>query len=349
MTLFVAVQLLRTPSMQAKNGTTPKHPLPVVVDGHVDLVYSMMRFSPSSPFSSLTDGPLTPETLRVGNVRLIVGAFYCADFYNGPETAAAHLGSLYAFGRKMLEGLTPVMTKEELSNAYQGHGSPGILYLLENADALVDADIGSWQALGIRVVGLTHAGENRIGSGNGVKTPGGLSTEGRRVVTELDRLGMVIDVAHLSDPCFRDVTDIFSGPLISSHTGFRRFCNLPRNLSDRQVRGLIERGGMIGVSVNPEMLAMNQQAGLSQVFEQIDWLVQQYGDSQVAIGTDFGGFDISAEGLETPGRLPALSRMMFENGYSLSTIENIMGKNWYRFYEALLPVTPPGQIPLSSL
>ncbi|MFH0726951.1 MAG: membrane dipeptidase [Pseudomonadota bacterium] len=327
--------------MQAKAGTTLKNPLPVI-DGHVDLVYSMMRFSPTSPFSSLTGGPVTPETLRAGNVRLIVGAFYCADLHNGSETATSHLESLYAFGRKMLEGLTPVMTKEDLANVYDGHGTPGILYLLENADALVDADIGYWQALGIRVVGLTHAGENRIGSGNGVKTPGGFSAEGRRVVAELDRLGMVIDVAHLSDPCFRELTGIFSGPLISSHTGFRRFCNLPRNLSDRQVRGLIERGGMIGVSVNPEMLAMDQRAGLSQVFEQIDWLVQQYGDNPVALGTDFGGFDIAADGLENPGRLPALSRLMHESGYSLSAIENIMGKNWYRFYEAILPVTPPG-------
>jgi membrane dipeptidase len=325
------------PLMQAKIGTTLKHPVPVM-DGHVDLVYSMMRFSPTSPFSSLTGGPLTPETLRAGNVRLIVGALYCADSYNGQETAAAHLSSLYAFGRRMLDGLTPVMTKADLSNAYHGHGTPGILYLLENADALVDADIGSWQALGIRVVGLTHAGENRIGSGNGVKTPGGLSAEGRRVVAELDRLGMVIDVAHLSDACFRELTGIFSGPLISSHTGFRRFCDVPRNLSDRQVGVLIERGGIIGVSVNPEMLAMDQRAGLYQVFEQIDWLVQQYGDAPVALGTDFGGFEIFTEGLENPARLPALSRLMHESGYSLSAIENIMGKNWYRFYEALLPV-----------
>jgi membrane dipeptidase len=328
-------------SKQAETGMTLKTPLPVVMDGHVDLVYSMMRLSPGSPFSSLTDGFLTPETLREGNVRLIVGAFYCADSYNGPVTATAHLAGLYAFGRKMLDGLTPVMSKEDLSNAYDGYGPPGIVYLLENADALVDADIESWQALGIRVVGLTHAGENRIGSGNGVNPPGGLSGEGRRVIAELARLGMGIDVAHLSDPCFREVTDLFSGPLISSHTGFRRFCDLPRNLSDRQVRDLIERGGIIGVSVNPEMLTLDHRAGLSEVFEQIDWLVQQYGDGQVALGTDFGGFDIPAKGLETPGRLPALSRRMHESGYSLSAIENIMGKNWYRFYESLLPVKTP--------
>jgi membrane dipeptidase len=325
-----------TSSMQAETGTTPIDPVPVI-DGHVDLVYSMMRFSPTCPFSSLTDGPITPGMLREGNVRVIVGAFYCADSHNGPARATVHLSGLYEFGQKMLQGLRLIRTRVDLTAAYHGQGAPGILYLLENADALVDGDIGAWQRRGICAVGLTHAGENRIGYGNGVKTPVGLTAAGRRVIGELDRLGMAIDVAHLSDPCFWELTGIFSGPLISSHTGFRRFCDLPRNLSDWQVRCLIERGGIIGVSVNPEMLAINQRAGLSEVFEQMDFLVQQYGDAQVALGTDFGGFDIPAIGLENPGRLPALARLMGKRGYPLSAIENIMGKNWYRFYEAILP------------
>jgi membrane dipeptidase len=325
-----------TSLIQAKIETTLTNQLPVM-DGHVDLVYSMMRFSPTTPFSSLTDGPLTPAMLREGNVRLIAGALYCADSFNGPATATTLLTRLYEFGQKMLDGLTPVMTKQDLTRTYDGQGTPGILYLLENADALVDGDIEAWKYRGISAVGLTHAGENRIGSGNGVKTPRGLTVAGRRVIGELDRLGMVIDVAHLSDPCFWEVSDLFSGPLISSHTGFRRFCDLPRNLSDRQVRLLMERGGIIGVSVNPEMLAMDQRVGLSDVFEQIDFLVQQYGDGQVALGTDFGGFDFPAEGLENPGRLPALSSMMYKRGYSLSAIENIMGKNWCQFYKKCLP------------
>jgi membrane dipeptidase len=94
---------------------------------------------------------------------------------------------------------------------------------------------------------------------------------------------------------------------------------------------------MIGVSVNPEMLTTGHRAGLSDVFEQIDRLVQQYGDGQVALGTDFGGFDNPATGIENPSRLPALCRVMRKKGYPPSSIENIMGKNWYRFYQTILP------------
>lgn len=239
----------------------------------------------------------------------------------------------------MLEGLTQVTSSGELTEIYRNTDQPGILYLLENADALVDDPIGLWVGRGICAVGLTHAGENRIGSGNGVKNPTGFTTAGRRVIRELERNRIVIDVAHLSDPCFWELVDLFAGPLVSSHTGLRRFCNLPRNLSDEQVRIVMERGGLIGITVNPEMLALNGRAGISKVCEQVDSLVQHYGDAGVAIGTDFGGFDILSTGLENPGCLQALTAVMHERGYPLSAIQGIMGENWVRFYSDCFPAT----------
>jgi microsomal dipeptidase-like Zn-dependent dipeptidase len=92
------------------------------------------------------------------------------------------------------------------------------------------------------------------------------------------------------------------------------------------------RKGIIGITVNPEMLAVDQRAGLFQVFEQIDWLVQRYGDGQVALGSDFGGFDVSASGIEHPGKFQALAALMAQHGYPCSSVEGIMGANWYRFY-----------------
>ena len=310
-----------------------------VIDGHVDLLYSLMRYSPGTAFSALTDGEITPDRLREGNVRLIISAFYCADPHNGPVTARAHLNDLYAQAQTLLRGLTPILSAGDLEQTWRGTGEPGVLYLLENADALVDENVSRWQARGIRVVGLTHAGENRIGSGNGVNSSGGLTAAGLRLVRELARLGIVIDVAHLSDPCFWQLMDCYSGPLISSHTGFRRFCHLPRNLSDEQVRVLMDRNGMIGVSVNPDMLDKNLSAGLFQVVEQIDWLVQQYGDHQVAIGSDFGGFESTAPGMEHPGKFQSLAGGLQAIGYSQSAVENILGNNWYRFYKKLLSKT----------
>lgn len=308
-----------------------------IADGHVDLLYHMMRTAPQTPFAELTEGPLTPANFADGNLFLVISAFYCEDRHNGPRTATAHLQSLFDYGTEILKGLTPVATRKDLKNIYDDGQKTGLIHLLENADALVDDDVEKWQARSIRAVGLTHAGQNRIGSGNGVKNPSGLTTEGRRVVRDLFKQGLSIDIAHLSEPSFAELIKIYDGPLISSHTGMRRFCDLPRNLSDTQVRYLIDQKGIIGVTVNPEMLAPNQTAGIDEVFKHIDWLVQRYEDRQVAIGSDFGGFDMTCEGLAHPGQLPALIDIMAKNGYPQDAIKNIMGRNWYHFYEALLP------------
>jgi len=311
-----------------------------VIDGHVDLLYSLMRYSPDTPFSALKAGTLTPGILQEGCVRLIISAFYCADRHNGPVSAQAHLSKLYAQAQTQLHGLTPVASAEDLDNVWHGQGEPGAIYLLENADALVDGNIGRWQGRGIHVVGLTHAGENRVGSGNGVKSPGRFTAAGLQLVHELDRLGMAIDVAHLSDPCFWQLIDCYSGPLISSHTGFRRFGDLPRNLSDEQVHVLMERNGVVGVTVNPEMIGRGVRAGLTQVIEQIDWLVQRYGDRQVALGSDFGGFDMPASGIEHPGKFQSLADGLKSIGYSHSAVQNILGENWFRFYKNLFGASP---------
>jgi membrane dipeptidase len=308
-----------------------------VADGHVDLLYHLMRKTPGTPFSELTEGLLTPVNFTDANLFLVVSALYCADHYNGPQKAVKHLQALYDQSTKILTGLTPVAARNDLKSLYDDGKKTGLIHLLENADALVDDDVGRWQERGIRIVGLTHAGQNRIGSGNAVKNPSGLTAAGRKVVQDLFKAGLPIDIAHLAEPSFAELIKIYDGPLISSHTGLRHFCDLPRNLSDNQVRFLVDQKGIVGITVNPEMLAPNQIAGIDEVFKHIDWLVQRYEDRQVALGSDFGGFDMTCEGLADPGQLPALIDTMAQNGYPQDAIKNIMGRNWMRFYEALLP------------
>lgn len=305
-----------------------------VIDGHVDLLYHMMRQYHRIPFSDLFDGQLTPQTLARGRVRIIVSAFYCADVYNGPQTSGACLRSLMTYADEWMRGLYPVRTLTDLRTCFGGSTPPGVLFLLENADALVDWDLADIKKRGFLVIGLTHAGSNRIGDGNGVKNPDGLRVEGRELVKKLDRQGFVIDVAHLAEPCFWEVVDIFSGPLISSHTGLRNFCDLPRNLSVEQARVLLERQGMVGVAVNPEMLRVDRKAGMEDVFRQIDWLVQKIGITGVGIGSDFGGFDLITKGLEDYSRLDSLAEQFIRQGYPTDAVGRIMGGNWYRFYAA---------------
>ena len=303
-----------------------------VIDGHVDLVYMMMQRSVKTDFCDLSDGLITLEKLSRGSVRVIVSAFYCQDRYNGPQSSALHLRSIIDYAAENIHGLVPVENENDLEKCFYRDGRTGAVFLLENADALIDQDPLYIQNMGFSVIGLTHAGKNRIGEGNGVKNPGGLTGQGKDLVKKLYSLGMIIDIAHLAEPGFWNLTDLIDGPLISSHTGFRSFCDLPRNLSHEQLGVIVERGGMIGLSVNPEMLSIDGKADIVDVYRQADWFVQKFGAHNIGIGSDFGGFDLVNQGLENPERFADLAELFVVHGYPEDAITNIMGKNWYLFY-----------------
>ncbi|MBP8644802.1 MAG: membrane dipeptidase [Syntrophobacteraceae bacterium] len=307
-----------------------------IVDGHVDILFELRENHPGKTFREITSGSVTLGNLIRGNVRVIVSAIYCADQYNGEGSSANHFKELVDYAQEHLDGLIPLRTSQELLSAYESGGQqPATLFLLENADALVDLDVTELDALAIRVVGLTHAGKNRIGDGNGIFLPGGLTREGKRVIQRLREVGWAVDVAHLSDPCFWELMDLFDGPLVASHTGFRFFCDTPRNLTKDQVRTLVERRAVIGISVNSEMLSIGRQADEEDVFRHIDWMVQSFGCGFVALGSDYCGSFFVAEGLEDISRLSVLADRMVRDGYPPEAVRAVMGGNWVRIYSNL--------------
>lgn len=311
------------------------NPFPAI-DGHVDLVYAMQRSGAETSFNELAGGPITLRALDHGGVRLLVGALYCADAHNGPGTAAAHLRQLMSYADQRLTGLVPVRTAKQLQACLSAGSPPGILPLLENGDALADGGLDTYEAWGLRVVGLTHAGANRLADGNAVMQPIGLRPAGKQLVSQLARRGWAIDVAHLAEPGFWQLLDRFPGPLLCSHTGLRTFHAIPRNLAGEQIAALLGRGGVLGLAFAAEILVPNGQATLEDVFRQLDWLVQRHGDEGIALGSDLGGFDGVCAGLETHGQLGALTRRLLQAGYPETSVTRIMGGNWLRFYNCLL-------------
>lgn len=311
-----------------------------VIDSHVDLLYDLMRRHEDISFGALSDAWITLPRLSDAGARIIVSAFYCPDSYNGHATAAGHLRRLLDYSDTYLDGLSPVTTSAELETCLRNTGARGVIPLLENADALLEFPLEELYRRGFRLVGLTHVGSNRLADGNSVTNPSGLTKVGRELVKNLDRLGCVIDTAHLSEPAFRQVAEHFNGPLVSTHTGLRAFFDTPRNLSEAQVETIISRDGVIGIAAAPEILSPAQRAGINDVFRQIDHLVQRHGAQGVGIGTDFGGFDAVCAGLEDHSRLPDLAQIMRRAGYPDHAIAGIMGGNWLRFFSRLLTHSP---------
>jgi membrane dipeptidase len=320
-------------------GEQPLSHIYPAIDSHVDLLFDLIRRHPDRPLEQIPDAWVSLPKLAEGNVRVIVSAFYCKDAYNGPQ-AADNLRYLLEYSERNLRGLNAIHSAEALAACFHGKDEPGAIFLLENADPLVEFPPQALKHRGFLAVGLTHFGKNRICDGNSVPDPAGLTPTGRELVRELDHLGFAIDTAHLPDPGFWDIVDLFSGPLLSSHTGLRAFFDTPRNLSEEQVRVILSRNGVVGIAACPGILSEYERANISLLFRHIDWFVQKFGPEGVGIGSDLGGYSTTCVGFEDHTRFPRLAELFEEAGYPDTAVAGIMGGNWFRFYSRLLAASP---------
>ena len=145
---------------QAKKRFSPNSP---VVDGHVDLPYFLERNAPGTNFGSLESGPFTLNKAHDAGVKLFCSALYCEDRFNG-EGALRHFETLYDVAMKGIEPAPVITRREEMDHVLEDPDAVGTLLLLENADLLAEdpAYAEELKAKGIRIVGLTHAGRNRL-------------------------------------------------------------------------------------------------------------------------------------------------------------------------------------------
>lgn len=323
----------------SKSGTQKKsgqEKSPLLVDGHVDLTYFLMNLAEDVPLSALEDGPFTLSKTREVGLRLFSNAIYCEDKFNG-EGALPHLKEILHFTLDHFDGITIIKKRDDLEGLKKDSDRIGTLFLLENADALAGncSFVEELIERGVRIVGLTHRGRNSIGDGDGVFVPGGFSVEGIEVIRALEDHGLIIDVAHLHPKSFWKLLDIFNGTIVSSHTGIRKICNIQRNIDMEQAKEIIGRGGLVGITFNPEMLAAEGRANLEHVFIHVDTLVQNFGPDGVGMGSDFCGYKEATEGLEDITKVPQLMDTMLDHGYGEEAVEKIMSLNWLRLYESL--------------
>lgn len=220
----------------------------------------------------------------------------------------------------------------------------GYVLSLEGADSLVDISyLEKAYANGLRACGPAHYGPGRYAPGTGMD--GGLTAMGRELLTEMERLNIILDVTHLTDEGFKEAMNRYRGPVWASHHNCRALVHHQRQLTDEQIRILLERDAVIGGVLDAWMLANNWRRGedtpqardvrLEQLIDHYDHICQLAGNSlHVAIGTDLdGGYgtEQSPRDLDTIADLPALRRLLADRGYTAADIDNIFYKNWLRF------------------
>lgn len=191
--------------------------------------------------------------------------------------------------------------------------------------------------LGVRSIGLTWNQRNDIADGCGeALTCSSLTNFGIEVIKEMNLLGMIIDLAHISERGFWAVLEHTRQPVMVSHGNCQKICNHVRNLTDSQIRALKENNGVMGITFVPAFLS-GERSSSEDVLRHIDHAASLVGADHIGLGSDFDGTDTLPEGLDNVCQVFALANNLSKRGYSNDDIEKIMGKNFLRLFYDVLP------------
>jgi membrane dipeptidase len=215
----------------------------------------------------------------------------------------------------------------------EGGKITGAMLSIEGAHAM-EADPENLQVLfdaGYRMIGLTHFFDNEYGgSAHGVDR-GGLTELGRETILEMEKLGIIVDLAHLAPTAIDEVLGIVTQPVVVSHTGVRGTCDNQRNLSDEHIRRIAAGGGIIGIGYWETAVCGRTPADVAKA---LAYVIRLVGAEHAALGSDYDGgttvgFDTSA--------LPALTQALIDEGLSDSEIRKVLGENVLRVSSRTLP------------
>jgi membrane dipeptidase len=264
--------------------------------------------------------------------------------------AHAHLNYYRAMERSGWMRLLKTQTDlhRHLAAIERGEDVPfGYILSMECGDAVLDADnIHEWYENGLRAIGITHYGPNRYGGGT--RSEVGLAWEAIPLLKNIEKLGMTLDLTHLSDVAFWQVTEIFGGRVLASHQNARKFCDWQRQFSDEQLKWLFSRQGVVGIAFDAIMLQPGWVRGetkpvvtIDRAVENIDHMCQLAGNAkQVGIGSDLDGgygYEQTPADLNTITDLQKIPELLAKRNYSSSDIAGIMHGNWIRFFSEALP------------
>jgi len=300
-----------------------------------------------------------------------VGAVFFAA-YVGPEYAASRTSAIRALQmidtiRTDIVGRYPndfvlAQSADEIEEAYQ-RGRIAALIGIEGGHAIEDSLrlLRNFYALGVRYMTLTHTNTNNWADSSGdlgkpgIKHHNGLTDFGKQVVVEMNRLGMMVDVSHVSDKTFWDALETSRAPVFASHSSCRAICNVARNMTDEMIVAMTKKGGVVQINLYSAFLSQKSAdadrlakagtsgedraalppAGLEDAVAHINHVVKIAGIDAVGIGSDFDGIKSVPAGLEDVSRFPNLTRALLEEGYSASDIRKIYGGNTLRLMRAV--------------
>ena len=301
-----------------------------IADTHCDTLFSMGV--QSVPADRLM---VTPERIRAGGVSLQTLALW-----TGPKGSK---GDVAGIVRKELDALPALLAGglrrvDDPADAVDSP-VPCVMLSVEGGEVFEDGpdSVDRYRALGVRMAALLWNNENALGYPAKSGSKRGLKPYGLEIVRRMQAAGMAVDTSHLNEAGFWDILEKTDVPPLASHSCCRALCDHFRNLTDDQIRALIDRGGYIGVNFYPAFLSGDGSADADRVAEHIDHICQLGGAGIVGFGSDFDGIEVTPADLRHAGEVPNLIEALRRRGLDEETIEGIAGMNLVRYFGRIAP------------
>ena len=266
------------------------------------------------------------------------------------ETAMDMIDCYYEELESCREYIAPARCFSDIINN-QANGKMSAMLTMEEGGTIQGklSCLRNFYRLGVRMMNLTWNYENEIGAPNLImnelgiplfqkRCPKGLSKFGKEVVGEMERLGMIIDVSHLSDGGFWDVVKHTKHPFAASHSNAAAVCNVSRNLTDDMIRALAGRGGIMGLNFCEDFLMDGKRepgALLDAMAAHVKHIVKTGGIEVCALGTDFDGIPQNAD-IKDASMISLLLERLRKEGFKEWELEKICYGNVLRFYKDVL-------------
>ena len=316
----------------------------LTLDTHIDIPW------PVGP-DPFMDGPRRVDLPKMQRGGLSAGCFvaYVPQAVRTPETEVAAferaigmLHSIRAMGRSENGVAARVTVTADEIEAARRDGVLAIVPAVENGFAMGTSlsRLGRFRAYGARYLTLTHNGHNALGDscnpradlGDAPAEHGGLSSLGRAAIAELNRLGMLVDVAHVSRNTMLQAAEVSRTPVVSTHSCIRALCDNPRNMDNAQLDALRDVGGVIQITAVASFLkrdAKPEAVTVADFADHVDYAVRRIGLVHVGISSDFdggGGFT----GWHDAGESANITFELLRRGYDRQEIAALWGGNFLR-------------------
>ena len=319
----------------------------IIIDTHLDTPIQLyMQQSKNGFYEDITKA----SSLHFDFDRAVSGGLNVPFFVIFTPPSAEEKGTAFEMAKDLIKILEDIMNKhpskfrlvkspEEITNE---KGVMQVVYGMENGAPIESklSNIKVFSDMGINYITLAHSKSNHISdsSYDSNKNWGGLSPFGRKVVAEMNKQGVMIDISHVSDAAFYEVLKLTKTPVIASHSSLRHFVpGFERNVSDDMLRELAKNEGVIQICFGSEFIAEKKKypnlvVTVKDVADHIDRVKELVGIDHVGIGSDYDGWRNFPVGLEDTSTYPNLIKELLNRNYTKEEIEKIFGGNLLRVW-----------------